>query len=114
MVLDTTAWVQLGAMAEVIRKSRAVKLVLDHHVSEDDLGAELFKDPEAEATGVLVLAAADALGVRLTPDIAQPLLAAIATDTGWFRFNSTRAGTFRGGAVGGRRGTARPALPATL
>jgi phosphoesterase RecJ-like protein len=95
MVLDTTAWIQLGAMAEVVRKTPAVKLVLDHHVSEDDLGAELFKDCEAEATGRLVVEAADALGVGLTPAVARPLLAALATDTGWFRFGSTVAGTFR-------------------
>jgi phosphoesterase RecJ-like protein len=98
IVLDTTAWVQLGAMAEVIRASRAAKAVIDHHLSEDDLGAELFKDPEAEATGRLVLEAGDALGVRLTAEIAQPLFAAIATDTGWFRFASTEAGTFRAAA----------------
>ncbi len=98
VVLDTTAWVQLGAMAEVIRTSKARKLVIDHHVSEDDLGAELFKDGEAEATGRLVLEAGEALGVRLTPEIAQPLFAAIATDTGWFRFASTGAETFRAAA----------------
>ncbi len=95
IVLDTTAWVQLGAMADVLRKTKALKLVLDHHVSEDDLGAHLFKDYEAEATGRLVVDAADALGVALTAEIAQPLFAALATDTGWFRFASTGAGTFR-------------------
>ena len=73
-------------------------MVIDHHVSEDDLGAELFKDGEAEATGRLVLEAGEALGVRFTPEIAQPLFAAIATDTGWFRFASTGAETFRAAA----------------
>ena len=41
--------------------------MLDHHVSGDDLGAELFKDADAEATGRLVVEAADQLGVPLTP-----------------------------------------------
>jgi bifunctional oligoribonuclease and PAP phosphatase NrnA len=95
IVLDTTAWSQLGKMADVLRASCAVKVVLDHHVSGDDLGAELFKDIEAEATGRLVADAADALGVPLTPEIACLLLAALATDTGWFRFSSTGAGTLR-------------------
>ena len=44
VVLDTTAWIQLGKMADVIRQSKAIKTVLDHHVSGDDLGAELFKN----------------------------------------------------------------------
>ncbi len=95
IVLDTTAWVQLGTMAEVVRASRAVKVVLDHHVSADDLGAELFKDTNSEATGRLVVEAADALGVELTPEIALSVFAAVATDTGWFRFPSTTAETYR-------------------
>jgi phosphoesterase RecJ-like protein len=95
VVLDTTAWIQLGKMADVIRRSKAIKTVLDHHVSGDDLGAELFKNTSAEATGRLVVEAADALGVVLTPEIAEPAFAAVATDTGWFRFSSTTAGTLR-------------------
>ena len=95
LVLDTSAWQQLGDMAIVLRNTAAKKAVLDHHVSEDDLGAEAFKDTEAEATGRLVLEAAGHLGVRLTPEIARPLFAALATDTGWFRFSSTTGNTYR-------------------
>jgi bifunctional oligoribonuclease and PAP phosphatase NrnA len=95
IVLDTTAWAQLGAMAEVIKGLHAVKAVIDHHVSQDDLAAELFKDSEAEATGRLVVAAADELGVDLTPQIAASAYVALATDTGWFRFASTTAETLR-------------------
>jgi bifunctional oligoribonuclease and PAP phosphatase NrnA len=95
MVLDTSAWAQLGPMADVVRGTAAKKVVLDHHVSSDDLGAEMFKDTGAEATGRLVLQAADQLGVSLTPQIATPLFAAIATDTGWFRFGSTTGDTMR-------------------
>ena len=95
MILDTSAWQQLGPMSDVVRASRAVKLVIDHHLSEDDLAAEQFKEVTAEATGRLVVGAADSLGVALTPDIATPLFAAIATDTGWFRFNSASSGTYK-------------------
>lgn len=95
MVLDTSAWQQLGPMSEVLKTTKAKKVVLDHHVSSDDLGAEQFKDVEAEATGRLVLEAARHLNVKLTPEIATPLFAAIATDTGWFRFGSTRGDTYR-------------------
>lgn len=93
MIMDTSAWAQLGPMSDVIRASTAKKIVLDHHMSEDDLGAEPFKDVTAEATGRLVYDAARELGVKLTPEIAMPLFAAVATDTGWFRFGSTTAKT---------------------
>ncbi len=95
MVLDTSAWAQLGSMGDVIRASKAKIVVLDHHVSGDDLGAEMFKDQEAEATGRLVVEAADQLGVQITPEIAQASFAAVATDTGWFRFSSTSSNTLR-------------------
>lgn len=95
LVLDTSAWAQLGDMALVLRSTKAHKAVMDHHVSEDDLGAEPFKNTRAEATGRLVLEAAGHLGVKLTPEISTPLFAAIATDTGWYRFGSTTGDTYR-------------------
>lgn len=95
MILDTSAWAQLGPMGEVVKSTAAKVIVVDHHVSEDDLGAEPFKNTTAEATGRLVMEAADALGVELTPEIAKPLYAAIATDTGWFRFPSASSSTYR-------------------
>lgn len=98
MILDTSAWVQLGPMAEVVRQLTAKRVLLDHHVGEDRLEAELFKDTESEATGRLVLDALGQLGVPLTAATAKVLFAAIATDTGWFRFGSTSAGTYRAGA----------------
>jgi len=81
-------------MSDVIRNTRAKKIVLDHHVSADDLDAEPFKDTQAEATGRLVQQAARHLNVPLTAEIATALFAAIATDTGWFRFSSTASGTY--------------------
>ena len=95
IVLDTSAWAQLGDMGAVIRRTKAAKAVLDHHVSSDDLGAEMFKDTTAEATGRLVVEAADQLGVELTPEIATAAFVALATDTGWFRFSSATAETYR-------------------
>lgn len=108
IVLDTSAWAQLGPMAEVVRRSAAVRIVIDHHASADDLDAVVFKDVDSEATGRLVLAAIDALKVPVTPDMASALFAAISTDTGWFRFNSVTALTF---AAAGRlvHSGARPA-----
>ena len=94
VVVDTSAWGQLGAMADVIRETPARRLVIDHHQSGDDLGAAEMKDTQAEAAGRLVLEAIDALGCDVTAEIATPLFTAIATDTGWFRFPSVTAATY--------------------
>jgi bifunctional oligoribonuclease and PAP phosphatase NrnA len=99
VILDLSSWGQLGEMAEVVRGFRGPRLVVDHHVSQDDLGATYLKDTTAEATGTLVLRAARALGVELTPEMATGLLTAIAMDTGWFRHSSTRPETFRAAAA---------------
>ena len=71
------------------------RVVIDHHVSQDDLGAIFLKDTAAEATGILVMSAVTALGGTLTPEVATGLLTAIAMDTGWFRHPNTRPGTLR-------------------
>ena len=94
MILDTSAWIQLGDVADVIRNSSCKKIIFDHHVGEDDIDAELFKNTTAEAAGRMVVEAAEHLGVELTPEIAMPLYAAIATDTGWFRFPSVTEVTY--------------------
>jgi phosphoesterase RecJ-like protein len=94
LVLDTGTWNQLLPMAEFIRSLPAAKAVIDHHVTQDDLGAQRFVDTAAEATGRLVYELVQALGVRLTPAIANPLFVALAMDTGWFRHSSVSPQTF--------------------
>lgn len=95
MILDTSAWAQLGPMGDVVKTTNARKIIVDHHISEDDLGAEPFKNVKAEATGRLVVEAAEVLGVPLTSEIASPVFAAVATDTGWYRFPSVSGDTYR-------------------
>jgi phosphoesterase RecJ-like protein len=98
IILDLSAWNQLGGMEEYIRRFPGPRIVIDHHLGEDDLGAIFLKDPTAEATGILVMQAVMALGGSLTPEVAGGLLTAIAMDTGWFRHSSTRARTLRAAA----------------
>lgn len=95
IVLDTSAWAQLGPMGDVLRDFQGQKLCIDHHVGEDDLGTEFFKDTRAEATGHLVAKLAKHMQVPITKPMATALYAAIATDTGWFRFGSTTSETYR-------------------
>ena len=94
-ILDTSSWAQLGDMAIHFRESSAKKIVLDHHVKGDDIGAETFIDSNADATGSLVVQVADALGVPISAEIAEPAFVAMTTDTGWFRFSNVTAETFR-------------------
>jgi phosphoesterase RecJ-like protein len=94
MVLDTGTWGQLGDFGAFLRSSPASRLVIDHHVSQDDLGGVALVDTSAEATGRLMVEAIQALGQPLPPKAANNLFAALATDTGWFRHSNTTAATF--------------------
>lgn len=94
IVLDTSAWVQLGDMADALKSTTATKCVIDHHVSADDLDAIEFKNTDSEATGRLITDLAIHMGIELTPKISMPLFAALVTDTGWLRFPSVSAQSF--------------------
>ena len=95
IIVDTSAWQQLGSMADVIQASAAKRVVIDHHVSSDDLNALELKDVTSAATGELICEIAEEFGVTFDADVANWLYAAIATDTGWFRFPSTSARTMK-------------------
>lgn len=94
ITLDTSAKAQLGAMAELFQAFRGGKAVIDHHVQKNELDAEFFVDPDAEATGSLVFRALEAAGTPLSEKIAFRLFTAISTDTGWFRFASVTPETY--------------------
>ena len=95
VILDLSAWNQLGEMAGFLRGFPGPRVVVDHHVSQDDLGATFLKDTSAEATGTLIVRAFHALGGTITPEVATGLLTAIAMDTGWFRHPNTSPQTLR-------------------
>jgi phosphoesterase RecJ-like protein len=95
VILDTSCWDQLGPIQDIIRSTRALKVIIDHHVSENDLGGVVFKDITAAACGILVFDALKALNCPLDPLMAEALFVAVATDTGWFRYSSTDPRVFR-------------------
>lgn len=93
IILDLSAWSQLGDMADFVRSFPGAKVVVDHHVSQDDLGAIFLKDTSAEAAGTLVMRAVKALGGSFTKEVATGLFTAISMDTGWFRHPNTKPST---------------------
>lgn len=99
--VDVSSWAQLGPDASELFKTSAggVKIVIDHHAVGDTIGDVRCVDGRADSAGSLVFEAIQALGVAFTKEIAEPLFAAISSDTGWFRFQSTSSGTLRRAAA---------------
>jgi len=94
IVLDTGAWSQLGDCGTAMAPRRLPKFVIDHHLTQDDLGATRHVDATAEATGRLVAEAFETFGKTPSPWAASALFVALAMDTGWFHHASMRADTF--------------------
>jgi bifunctional oligoribonuclease and PAP phosphatase NrnA len=94
LVLDTGTWNQLGEFGEWLKTTNLPRAVVDHHRTQDDLGGLQFVDVAAESTGRLAREIIAALGVKLTPSLANNLFMAVATDTGWFRHPNATPPTF--------------------
>lgn len=74
-------------------------VVVDHHHAHDDVGDVVVRYTDASATGEVVMRFIEALGLDGIPEgAATPLYAAIVSDTGGFRYATTRPETLRLGA----------------
>ena len=67
------------------------KIVVDHHIQEEQFADLCVVEPDASATGILVYQLIKELGVEITKKIAEDLYVAIMTDTGCFRYSNTTA-----------------------
>ena len=74
-------------------------VVVDHHHAHDDIGDIVVRDTSAAATGEVVVRLIEELGLDAIPEgAATPIYAAIVSDTGGFRYASTKPETLRLGA----------------
>lgn len=72
--------------------------VLDHHATNEGFGEVMLLDGDAAAAAELAVGVIEALGVKLTPAMAECLFVAISTDCGHFNYTNTRAQTFEAAA----------------
>jgi phosphoesterase RecJ-like protein len=94
-VLDISNWDRLGACGPAVRESRARKICIDHHVSNNRFADVNVIDRTASSTGEMIYRLIEGSGDGLTPDIALPLYVSIITDTGSFRFSNTNSRVHR-------------------
>jgi phosphoesterase RecJ-like protein len=69
--------------------------VIDHHETKEDFGDIKWVVPEAAATGMMIFYLIKELEIAITRDMAINLYAAIAIDTGTFRYGNTTAETLK-------------------
>ena len=84
---------RLGDGKAVLERARHAA-ILDHHPCDDPQGDAWVVRPDAAAAGVIITEFAQHLGVGVTPDMAQNLFCAIATDTGRFQYQNSDSEAF--------------------
>ncbi|MBL7843734.1 MAG: bifunctional oligoribonuclease/PAP phosphatase NrnA [Cyclobacteriaceae bacterium] len=94
--LDFSALGRINSIGEMIRKSSAKKVLIDHHLEPEKFADFEQWDPKAASTAGLVYELLIELGDRtkIDADIADCLYAGLLTDTGGFRHNNTRREEF--------------------
>ncbi|GMU78824.1 MAG: hypothetical protein AMXMBFR46_16180 [Acidimicrobiia bacterium] len=93
VTFDSGSLARLGDLEPAAKSAREL-VVIDHHVSNQCYGTINVVDPDAAASGVLVQALIDALGLPLTRDAAVCLYAALICDTGRFQYETTTPQVF--------------------
>jgi bifunctional oligoribonuclease and PAP phosphatase NrnA len=94
VLLDTGVRQQLQPILPLVDRPRGTLVVIDHH-EHCDLRCDLaFRDEASPATGLLVAAVLSELGWLADARMAEYLLIAIASDTGWFSYSNTTARCF--------------------
>ncbi len=112
ILLDNSAPDRLGSMEAAMVENAARVLCIDHHPSRQPPWADLILDQSSSATAAMVYELVTRQG--WTPDraAARALFVGLATDTGFFRFNSAWTRTVRwcrSGSTPGLRSAATPA-----
>ena len=98
LAVDVSEAARLGEAGLALFESCPNRAALDHHQTNPGFGQLYALDGEAAAAGELTLDLIDALGVRLTREMAECLFVAISTDCGQFSYANTRPQTFRAAA----------------
>lgn len=95
LLVDTCTYVQINSVAGAVKTRGGVDWVIDHHLARDPMYRGALLDETASAAGLLVFESVVAAGWKPHPAAAEALFTALVTDTGWMRFSSADARTYR-------------------
>ena len=98
IVLDISVMHRLGAVGKAIEQSEAIRLCIDHHLSNSIDADIVLIDENAVATGELVYNVLKQGSCTINVEMAEALYIALLSDTGCFRFSNTNERAFKLGA----------------
>lgn len=94
--LDFNSPKRIEVLEDALRKSTAVKVMIDHHLEPEDFADFKFWSVQSASTAGLIYELIELLDAtnRMDANIANCLYAGLMTDTGNFRHNNTHAREF--------------------
>ena len=95
VAVDTGTWSQLPGLEQKVLNYKKPRLVIDHHLTQEDWADIKLVDTQAAAAGEIIAQLLERWRVPIDQKLANALFVAIATDTGWFQFSNTRPQTMR-------------------
>lgn len=95
VVVDTGTWSQLPGLRERLENWPKPKIVIDHHLTQEDWADIKLVITEAAAAAEVVAELLACWDVKIDRAIAAALYLGLVSDTGWFQFSNTRPYTLR-------------------
>ena len=95
IIVDTNSYGQLPGFADYLKQNDKPVLIIDHHITSDNLGDVELIDTSAAGAGLIVFDLFKYAKWPISEQTAQALFVAAATDTGWFQFDNTDAKAMR-------------------
>lgn len=95
--LDFNSLKRINALGDEVGKSKALKCMIDHHLQPDNFADFMLHDIQACSTCELIYDFIELMGDKklIDKNISNCLYTGIMTDTGSFRFPSTKSKTHR-------------------
>ncbi len=98
VVVDTGTWSQLPGLKDHFAKYDKPKLVIDHHLTQEDWATHKLVDTKAAAACEIVASLLKRWNITIDSAIAGALYVGLVADTGWFQYSNTTPTTLRLGA----------------
>ncbi len=93
---DLGAAGRLGRMEGPVRSAKCSKILIDHHLFDNDLFDVLFVDTQASSSAELTFTLLEEMEMKkLDVDVAEPLQVGLIQDTGSFNYNTTTPSALR-------------------
>ena len=80
---------RLGRMEKPVRAAKGKRILIDHHIFDDDLFRDGVIAPDRSSSAEITFELIKAMDQEVTREVAEPLYVGIVQDTGSFNYNTT-------------------------